>query len=110
MTTPQLPPIKRFKRGVTFIPTCTLPVQGGLTSLLGVTIASSVTTVDGKEHPCTVTIIDNRKFRLLISDTITAKWPIGDALWDIKFKVNGVIVVTDTVLLRIVKTATSTYL
>jgi hypothetical protein len=110
MATPEIQSVKRFKRGVTFYPTCTIPVTGSLTSLLGVSIASSITTVDGKEWPCAVTILDNRKFRLRIEDTVTAKWPIGDAYWDIKFKLNGVTVSTDTIILRIVKAPTSTQL
>lgn len=110
MTTPTLPSIKKFKRGVTFFPTCRLPVTGSLTNLTGVTIASSVTTTDGKEWVATVNKLDTRSWTLLISETVTAKWPIGDAYWDIKFKVNGVVVSTETVILRIVKTATSTQL
>jgi hypothetical protein len=105
-----IPTVKKFKRGVTFFPTCRLPVTGTLTSLDGVSIASSVTTVDGKEWVATVSILDNRRWTLLIPAGVTAKWPIGDASWDIKFKINGVVVATDTIILRIVKSPTSTQL
>jgi hypothetical protein len=110
MTTPATPSVTKFKRGVTFKPTCRLPVTGSLTNLTGVQIASSITTTDGKEWVATVNILDNRSWTLLISETVTAKWPIGDAYWDIKFKLNGVVVATETVILRIVKNATSTQL
>jgi len=110
MTTPSVTGVKKFKRGVTFFPTCRLPVTGSLTNLTGVEIASSVTTADGKEWVATVNKLDTRSWTLLISEYITGKWPIGDASWDIKFKVNGVVVATDTIILRIVKSATSTQL
>jgi hypothetical protein len=110
MATPELPKVSRFKKGVTFLPTCTIPLTGSLTSLLGVGIASSVTTVDGKEWVCAVTILDNRKFRLRIDESITKSWTTGDATWDIKFKINGQVIATDTILLRIVKSPTSTVL
>jgi hypothetical protein len=104
--TPKPQTAKRFKRGATFKPTCTLPLKGSLTSLVGVTIASAVVTTDGKVHSCTVSIpdVDGRKFVLQITDT--SKWPVGDAIWDIKFTLNGVVVYTETILLHIVKSAT----
>ena len=105
-----IPTVKKFKRGVTFFPTCRLPVTGTLTNLTNVTIASSVTTTDGKEWPATVTILDDRRWTLLSPAGVTAKWPIGDASWDIKFKINGVVVATDTIILRIIKSPTSTQL
>ena len=105
-----IPTVKKFKRGVTFFPTCRLHVTGTLTNLTNVTIASSVTTTDGKEWPATVTILDDRRWTLLIPAGVTAKWPIGDASWDIKFKINGVVVATDTIILRIIKSPTSTQL
>ena len=105
-----IPTVKKFKRGVTFFPTCRLPVTGTLTNLTGVTIASSVTTADGKAWVASVNILDDRRWTLLISESVTAKWPIGDASWDIKFKINGVVVATDTIILRIIKSPTSTQL
>jgi len=112
MTTPSPASIKKFKKGATFRPTCRLPITGSLTNLTGVAIASSVVTTDGREYFCTVSIPSptGRVFSLLIPAETTAKWPVGDASWDIKFKINGVVVVSETVVIRIIKTATSTAL
>ena len=99
--------VAKFKRGASFKPTMTLPTKGSLTNLVGVTIASSVVTVDGREHKCDVIIPDptGRRFTLHIDDT--AKWPVGDANWDICFYLNGVYVYTETILVHIMKSATS---
>jgi hypothetical protein len=80
---------------------------GTLTSLTGVTIASSVVTVDGKEHPAIVTIPDpnGREFRVFIDDT--TKWPVGDAIWDVCFYLNGVYVYTETIIVHVMKSATT---
>jgi hypothetical protein len=112
MTTPTPQMVKKFKRGATFYPTCRLPITGSLTNLTGVSIASSVTTVDGKEWVCAVAIPDptGRVFTLRIEDTVTAKWPVGDASWDMKFKLNGVTVLTETIIIRILKSGTTTML
>lgn len=100
--------IVNFKRASTFNPKLTLPTTGTFTNLIGVGITSSVMTSDNKVHNAVVTIPDpsGNVFWLRIEDTVTKKWPTGDAIWDVKFFLNGNYVYTKTVLLRITKNAT----
>jgi hypothetical protein len=97
--------VAKFKRNGTFNPTLTLPTTGTFTNLVGVSIASSVVTVDGREHRATVTIPDptGREFTVFIDDT--AKWPVGDAIWDVCFYLNGVYVYTETIIVHVMKSA-----
>lgn len=97
--------VAKFKRNGTFNPTLTLPTTGTFTNLVGVSIASSVVTVDGREHQATVTIPDptGREFTVFIDDT--AKWPVGDAIWDVCFYLNGVYVYTETIIVHVMKSA-----
>lgn len=97
--------VAKFKRGGTFNPTLTLPATGTFTNLIGVSIASSVVTVDGKAHNATITIPDptGRDFVVRIDDT--ERWPVGDAIWDVCFYLNGVYAYTETILVHVMKSA-----
>jgi hypothetical protein len=98
--------IVNFKRGSTFNPKLTLPATGTFTSLAGVGVTSSVVTSDGKTYNAIVTIPDEngRIFWLRIEDT--RKWVTGDAIWDVKFYLNGNYVYTKTTILRVIRSAT----
>jgi cytosine/uracil/thiamine/allantoin permease len=97
--------VAKFKRGATFNPTLTLPATGTFTNLIGVSISSAVVTVDGKVYNATITIPDptGRDFIVRIDDT--TRWPVGDAIWDVAFYLNGVYAYTETILIHVMKSA-----
>ena len=100
------PKIVSFKKGSTFFPLCTMPANGSLTDLVGVTIQSALMTSDEVVHPAVVTIDDPMvlEWRVLIADTST--FSLGVAQWDFKFIKDGEIFYTETVELKIVKNIT----
>ena len=96
----------QFKKGATLNATCSLRASSGLTSLTGVTIASSILTKNGIRHDCVVTIPDVTKLKFNARIQDTSDFVEGSALWDFKFVLNGVIVYSDTEELTIVKNIT----
>ena len=99
--------IVKIKKGSTFGATLTVPTKY-MENLNGVTISSAVMTSDMKTYQCEVTVPDplGHSFDVTISNTITSKWSVGIASWDVKFSRSGVVFYTDTVELHILKNIT----
>lgn len=100
---------KTLKQGSTFyevIPP-TVAQALGITSLVGVEVASSIVTNDAVEHHLDVEIPDPAIPGFILS-TQTPGWKIGDANWDIKFTLpGGRIIYSNTVLVQIVRRYTT---
>jgi hypothetical protein len=100
---------KVIKQGATFQETIPASLaQGlGLSNLIGVSVASSVVTVDGIEHHLTVAIPDPSALTFNLSSE-TIRWKLGDANWDIKFTLqSGKVLYSPTVPVRVAKHYTS---
>jgi hypothetical protein len=94
-----------FKRGQTFGASCTyVPQAGGPPDLTGVSIASSIKDSSGVLYDTTVVITDPTHFSVRYSDT--SCWRVGTAYWDIKFSVNDIIFMSETVVINVVPNVT----
>ncbi len=98
-----------IKQGSTFeksIP-ATVAQDLGFTDLVGVTVTSSIVTVDSMEHKLTVVIPDATQLTFNVSANTTG-WKVGEANWDIKFtRPDGRVAYSPTVPVRIAKRFTT---
>lgn len=98
-----------IKQGSTFEQTIPASVAQalGFTDLVGVTVASSIVTIDSMEHHLTVVVPDDTQLTFNISGSTTG-WKVGEANWDIKFtRLDGRVAYSPTVPVRIAKHFTS---
>ena len=98
-----------FKNGATFQYTFGLKAgRGTISSLDGISVASSVKTADGAIWVCDVVVAgDNRSFTVTYNGSTTG-WPTGDAFLDVKFvrQSDGLIQYSNNLEIRVYKSIT----
>lgn len=97
-----------FKREATFLATVTYaPDPGGLPNLIGCTVTSSILDSGRNRYPLTVTLAgDGLSFTCEADSANTATWDTGDAQWDIRFEIGGIVFYSQTIMLTVASQVT----
>ena len=98
-----------FKRGATFLATVTYtPETGGLPNLIGCTVTSTIQDSGLNQHKLAVVLAeDGMSFTCKAEPSDTAVWDTGDAKWDIRFSIGGVVFYSQTILLTVASQVTT---
>ena len=102
------PPAWVFKRGASFVARCTYaPVEGAVPSLVGAAITSHIRRAGDlvQELVCQLAA-DSMSFDLLADESDTAGWPATTLAWDIRIELDGDVIYTETLSLRVIDAVT----
>jgi hypothetical protein len=95
-----------IKQGTSFSVTCVYSVNGTPTAVDDITIASQVRQQDG-DLVATLSPVKTSEIGEFTIFAATESWPIGRLIWDIKYTTLSNKTVTETVEIRVARSATA---
>ena len=96
-----------FKRGTTFACNSTYTPGAGPTTLAGVTVVSDIIDAGNGIYPLAVVVAGDNLSFTMTAETPSGGWALGNARWDIKFSIDGVVFYSETLRINIIERVTA---